>query len=81
MEIGQVWKHKEKDKHILIDSFATTINKSESRDMIIVCQQIIQQGCQKGFAPSFALYGTQAEIEGEYELFKEREDAQGWFDI
>ena len=58
-----IWKHKESNKLIQIESFATNIKTGGDR--IIVFNNINRQG----YSPSFNGYGTKEEIEDEYELF------------
>ena len=58
-----IWKHKESNRLIQIESFATNIKTGS--DMVIVFNNLNRQG----YNPSFNGYGTKEEIESEYDLF------------
>lgn len=63
MKLMDIWKHKESNKLIQIESFATNVKTGS--DMVIVFNNLNRQG----YSPSFNEYGTKEEIESEYELF------------
>ena len=63
MKLMDIWKHKESNKLIQIESYATNIKSGN--DTIVVFNNINRQG----YNPSFNGYGTKEEIESEYELF------------
>ena len=63
MKLMDIWKHKESNRLIQIESFATNIKTGS--DMVIVFNNLNRQG----YNPSFNGYGTKEEIESEYDLF------------
>lgn len=68
MKLGDVYKHKENNSIIQIDSFTTRMGRT-SEDSIIIFQQIEKHGKYEiGSCPSFNGYGSKEEIESEYEL-------------
>lgn len=83
MKLFDVYKHKENDSLIQIDSYATHMN--DSKDSIVVYRNISKHNeFEIGSCPSFNGYGTQEEIEKEYELLVPEEDLnkyESWNDI
>ena len=71
MQIGDIYKHKETDSLIQIDSFAHYMNKIDS-ELIIVFRNIERHNeFEAGYCPSGNGYGS---AETEYELLVKRED-------
>lgn len=85
MKIGDIYKHKENNSIIQIDSFATPMGKIGEGDSVIVFRQIERHNeFEIGSCPSFNGYGTQEEIEEEYELLVPQEklsEYQDWNEI
>lgn len=85
MKLGDVYKHKENNSIIQIDSFATRMGKIGEGDSIIVFRQVEKYNeMEIGSCPSFNGYGTQQEIEKEYVLLVPQEklgDYQEWNEI
>ena len=85
MKIGDVYKHKESNSIIQIDSFATWMAKMEEGDFIIIFRELEKHNeFEIGSCPSFNGYGTKEEIEKEYELLVPQEklcDYQDWNEI
>lgn len=85
MKLGDVYKHKGNNSIIQIDSFATRMGKIEVDDSIIVFRQIERHNdFEIGSCQSFNGYGTQEEIEKEYELLIPQEklsEYQDWNEI
>lgn len=85
MKIGDVYKHKENNSIIQIDSFATWMAKMEEGDFIIIFRELEKHNeFEIGSCPSFNGYGTEKEIEKEYELLVPQEklcDYQDWNEI
>ena len=80
MKIGDIYKNKENNSIIQIDSFATPMGKFDEQKSIIVFRQIERFGS----CPSFNGYGSKEEIEAEYELLvpqKELNNYCGWEEI
>ena len=79
MKIGDVYKHKENNSVIQIDSFANPMGRFDEEKMIIIFRKIekINQ-FEIGSCPSFNGYGTQEEIENEYELLVSAEDLRSY---
>ncbi len=79
MLLGDIYKHKEKRSIIQIDSFATPMENRQG-EFVIVFREINENRC-----PSLLnKYGTQEEIENEYELLVPQEDLKqydDWDDI
>ena len=80
MKLGDVYKHKKNDSIIQIDSFASHMgNFSEGH--IIVFRQIEKHNeFEIGSCPSFNGYGSQEEIENEYELLVPQEELSNYSD-
>lgn len=69
MKLNDVYKHKENKSIIQIDSFATPMGRIGEGNLIIVFRHIEKHNeFEIGSCPSFNGYGTQEEIEKEYEL-------------
>lgn len=86
MELGDVYKHKQNNSIIQIDSFATPMGKYRDKDsFIIVFKQIEKHNeYEIGSCPSFNGYGSKEEIEKEYELLISQEklnDYEDWSEI
>ena len=84
MKIGDVYRHKQNNSIIQIDSFATHMCGLE-RDFVIVFKHIEKHNeLEIVSCPSFNEYGSQEEIEKEYELLvsqKELSEYQDWNEI
>lgn len=81
MKLGDVYKHKEDDSIIQIDSFATPMGNFFEGESIIVFRQIEKHNkFEIGSCPSFNGYGSQEEIENEYELLVSQEDLKNYSD-
>ena len=81
MKIGDVYKHKENNSIIQIDSFATPMGRFLEEESIIVFRQIEKHNeFEIGSCPSFNGYGSQEEIENEYELLVAQEDLSNYSD-
>ena len=75
MKLGDIYKNKENNSIIQIDSFAALMGKFGEGESIIVFRQIERHNeFEIGSCPSFNGYGTQEEIEAEYELFIPQEN-------
>lgn len=86
MEIGDVYKHKENNSIIQIDSFANPMGHFMRKDkFIIVFKQIEKHNKYEiGSCPGNNGYGSQKEIEKEYELLIPQEklsEYQDWNEI
>lgn len=85
MKIGNVYRHKENNSIIQIDSFATPMGRFAEGGSIIVFKQIEKHNeYEIGSCPSNNGYGTQEEIEKEYELLVPQEklsEYQDWSEI
>lgn len=78
MKLGDIYKHKKNGSIIQIDSFAAHMNTLEG-DVIIVFRNIEDHGKHEiGYCPSFNGYGTQKEIEAEYELALTQEELRNF---
>ena len=81
MKLGDVYKHKENNSIIQIDSFAAPMGKFGEGESIIVFRQIERHNeFEIGSCPSFNGYGTQEEIETEYELLVSQENLSNYSD-
>ena len=81
MKIGDIYKNKENNSIIQIDSFATPMGKFGEGESIIVFRQIERHNeFEIGSCPSFNGYGTQEEIEMEYELLVSQENLSNYSD-
>lgn len=86
MKLGDIYKHKQNDSIIQIDSFATPMGRYVDRDsLIIVFRQIEKHNeFEIGSSPSDNGYGSVEEIEKEYELLVSQEnlkDYSSWDEI
>lgn len=82
MRLSDIYKHKETNEIIQIDSFATGIGKRT--DMVIVFTRMFNDGMMIGSCPSFNGYGTREEIESKYELLVDQDnirDYKSWDEI
>ena len=74
MKLGDVYKHKENNSINQIDSFATLMGKIGEGYSIIVFRKIERHNeFEIGSCLSFNGYGSQEEIEKEYELLVPQE--------
>ena len=81
MKLGDIYKHKENNSIIQIDSFATPMGRFGEGKNIIVFRQIEKHNeFEIGSCPSFNGYGSQEEIENEYELLVSQEDLSNYSD-
>lgn len=80
MKLGDVYKHKENNSIIQIDSFATPMGRFLKGEHIIVFRQIEKHNDMFGSLPSFNGYGSSEEIENEYELLVSQEDLEKYSD-
>jgi hypothetical protein len=79
MKLYDVYKNKETNEIIQIDSFATHMNTCD--DMLIIFKRIEKHNeFEIGSCPSFNMYGTEEEIEKEYELFVAQEELRKYKD-
>ena len=81
MKLGDIYKNKENNSIIQIDSFATPMGRFCEEKPIIVFRKIESE---IGSCPNFNGYGTQEEIEADYELLvpqKELNNYCGWEEI
>lgn len=79
MKLYDIYKHKEENELIQINSFATRMNSH--KELIIVFSRMEKHNDYEiGHCPSFNGYGTQEEIEKEYELFIKQEDLDKYED-
>lgn len=85
MKLGDVYRHKTNNSIIQIDSFATRMGKIGEGDSIIIFRQIEKHNeFEIGSCPSFNGYGTQEEIEKDYELLVPQDklnEYQDWNEI
>lgn len=81
MKLGDIYRHKENNSIIQIDSFATPMGKFSEGESIIVFRQIEKHNeFEIGSCPSFNGYGSQEEIENEYKLLVSQEDLKNYSD-
>jgi len=85
MNLGDIYKHKENNSLIQIDSFATHLGKSDNNSLIIVFRQIEKHNeYEIGSCPSFNGYGSLEEIENLYEILVTQNDLKkysNWHEI
>lgn len=76
MKLGDIYKHKQNNSIIQIDSFATPMGRFVDKDsFIIVFRQIEKHNeFEIGSSPSDNGYGSQEDIEKEYELLVSQEN-------
>ena len=79
MKLGDIYINKENKSIIQIDSFATHMARP-GRDVVIVVFRQIEKHNQFeiGSCPSFNGYGSQEEIESEYELLVPQEKVKNY---
>ena len=81
MKIGDIYKNKENNSIIQIDSFATPMGKFCEKPIIVVFRQIEKHNeFEFGSCPSFNGYGSREEIEAEYELLVAQEELGNYSD-
>ena len=80
MKLGDVYKHKENNLIIQIDSFAAPMGRFWEGEHIIVFRQIEKHNDMLGSLPGFNGYGSEEEIESEYELLVSHEDLEKYSD-
>ena len=79
MKLGEFYKHNKKGNIIQIDSFGTRMNSGE--DFIVIFRNIFKMNdIQYGSTPSGNGYGTQEEIEKEYNLVVKQEELKNFND-
>ena len=86
MKLGDIYKHKQNNSIIQIDSFATPMGRYVDKDsLIIVFRQIEKHNeFEIGSSPSDNGYGSQEDIEKEYELLLPQEnlkDYSSWNEV
>ena len=86
MKLGDIYKHKQNDSIIQIDSFATPMGRYVDRDsFIIVFRQIEKHNeFEIGSSPNDNGYGSVEDIEKEYELLVPQEnlkDYSSWNEV
>ena len=80
MKLGDVYVNK-KDKSIIqIDSYATHMGNFPEKSIVVFRQIERHYGCEIGSVPSFNGYGSQEEIESEYELLVPQEKLKNYSD-
>ena len=73
MKLGDIYKNKENNSIIQIDSFATPMGKFCEKPIIVVFRQIEKHNeFEFGSCPSFNGYGSREEIEAEYAKLAEQ---------
>ena len=83
MQLGDIYIHRQNGAIIQINSYASHMGHLAENSIIVFCQ-IEQYGEESGSCPSFNGYGTEEEIESEYELLVSREklkDYSSWNEI
>ena len=74
MQIGQIWKSKTGNHFINIDSFITRIGQDYdevTNPLYVVISNLQMIDYSLSYTPSSNKYGTQEEIEKDYELYLE----------
>ena len=79
MKLGDVYKHKKNNSLIQIDSYATPMGRFDKGKEIIVFRKIVPYSII-GSSPAFNGYGSQEEIENEYELLVPQEELSNYSD-
>lgn len=74
MKLGDIYKHKETNDLIQIDSFANHINNIGNGFIIVYTNIKKHNDYETGSCPSFNGYGSEEEIEKEYELLVSQGD-------
>ena len=80
MKLGDIYKHKENNSIIQIDSFATPMGKFCEKSIIVFRQIEKHNEFEFGSCPSFNGYGSREEIEAEYELLVAQEELGNYSD-
>lgn len=80
INLGEIYKHKQNNSIIQIDSFATHMNKFAEGTIVVFRNIEKHNEFEVGSYPSFKGYGTQNEIEHEYELLVSQEELNNYFD-
>ena len=79
MKLGDIYKHKQNNSIIQIDSFATPMGRLEPDKLIIVFRQVEKHNeFEIGWSLSDNGYGSLEEIEREYELLVSQEDLKNY---
>lgn len=76
MKLSDVYKHKDSKKLIQIIAFATPMGRMQGEGLIIVFSQLHKMNERVVTTPSQYGYGTEEEIEEEYELFLPQEEVR-----
>ena len=80
MRLGDIYVNK-KDKSIIqIDSYATHMGEFTEKSIVIFRQMERHNSYEIGSVPSFNGYGSQEEIESEYELLVPQEKVKNYSD-
>lgn len=82
MKLFDIYKRRQGEDIIQIESFATHMGRHDN--MVIVFKHIINSENMQGSCPSFNGYGSEEEIEYEYELLVPQEklnDYETWNEI
>ena len=80
MKLGDVYRHKKNKSIIQIDSYASHMGKIVEETIVIFKQIEKHNEFEIGYSPSFNGYGTQQEIENEYELLVPQEELEKYSD-
>lgn len=80
MKLGDIYKHKEDNSIIQINSFASHMGKFSRDSIIVFCQIEKHNEFKIGSCPSFNGYGSKEEIENEYELLIPQEELNNYSD-
>ena len=80
MKLGDIYKHKENNSIIQIDSFASHMGDLLEGHIIVFRQIEKHNEFEIGSCPSFNGYGSQEEIENEYELLVPQEELSNYSD-
>ena len=80
MKLGDIYKHKENNSIIQIDSFASHMGDLLKGHIIVFRQIEKHNEFEIGSCPSFNGYGSQEEIENEYKLLVSQEELSNYSD-
>lgn len=80
MKLGDVYKHKENNSIIQIDSYASHMGDFLKGHIIVFTKIEKHNEFEIGHCPSFNGYGSQEEIEKEYELLVPQEELRNYSD-
>lgn len=80
MKLGDIYKNKENNSIIQIDSFASHMGNFLEGHIIVFRQIEKHNEFEIGSCPSFNAYGSQEEIENEYELLVPQEELSNYSD-